>query len=42
MYKLIIGYRTALIKDEIKYYNAYASFIDAHTLKLEYANGKVE
>lgn len=36
------GYKTTLIKEEIKYYNAYASFVDKNTLKLSFANGKVE
>ena len=34
------GYKTELIKNKVKYFNFYASFIDAHTLKLD--NGKTE
>jgi thioredoxin reductase (NADPH) len=26
------GYKTELIKLKVKYYNAYASFLDAHTI----------
>jgi len=31
-----------LIKLKAKYYNSYASFIDAHTLKLDNGKGKIE
>ncbi len=30
------------MKEEIKYYNALASFVDKHTIHLKYANGKEE
>lgn len=33
------GYKTDMIKLKIKYLNAYASFVDAHTIQLEKANG---
>lgn len=35
------GYKTDLIKMKAKYYNSYASFVDAHTLRLENAKGEV-
>lgn len=31
-----------MIKSKVKYYNKYASFVDAHTLKLRAANGQEE
>lgn len=33
------GYKTDIIKLKIKYFNAYASFVDAHTIQLEDAKG---
>lgn len=35
------GYKTDLIKLKIKYFNAYASFVDDHTIQLEDAKGKI-
>lgn len=32
------GYKTELIKAGVKYFNSYATFIDAHTIELD--NGK--
>jgi thioredoxin reductase (NADPH) len=34
------GYKTDMIKLKIKYLNAYASFVDPHTIQLEKANGE--
>ena len=31
-----------MIKSKVKYLNAYASFIDAHTLQLDNGKGKIE
>lgn len=36
------GYKTDLIKLKCKYYNSYATFVDAHTIKLDNGKGKVE
>lgn len=36
------GYKSDLIKLKAKFYNSYATFIDAHTLKLDNGKGKVE
>ena len=36
------GYKTDLLKLKAKYYNSYASFVDAHTLSLDNGKGKVE
>jgi len=36
------GYKVDLRKMGVKYYNKYASFKDAHTLRLEDSNGNVE
>jgi thioredoxin reductase (NADPH) len=36
------GYKTDVIKLKIKYFNKYASFIDAHTIQLEDAKGNKE
>lgn len=33
------GYKTDLMKLKAKYYNSYASFVDAHTIRLENAKG---
>lgn len=35
------GYKTDLIKLKVKYFNAYASFLDPHTIQLEDAKGKI-
>lgn len=39
---LNFGYKADLMKLKVKYFNSYATFIDAHTIKLENAKGKVE
>jgi thioredoxin reductase (NADPH) len=36
------GYKSDLIKLKAKYYNSYATFVDAHTLSLDNGKGKVE
>ena len=36
------GFKTDLIKAKVKYFNEYASFIDAHTLELKKANGQTQ
>ena len=36
------GYKSDLMKLKVKYFNSYASFIDAHTIKLDNGKGKVE
>jgi thioredoxin reductase (NADPH) len=36
------GYKSDMIKLKVKYYNMYAEFVDAHTLKLDNGKGKVE
>ena len=36
------GFKADLIKNKCKYYNCYASFIDAHTVQLRKANGETE
>mmetsp|Transcript_2242 Transcript_2242/g.3872 ORF Transcript_2242/g.3872 Transcript_2242/m.3872 type:complete len:346 (+) Transcript_2242:661-1698(+) len=36
------GYKSEMIKQKVKYYNAYASFEDAHTLTLDNGKGKIE
>jgi len=36
------GYKSDLIKMKAKYYNSYATFVDAHTLSLDNGKGKVE
>lgn len=36
------GYKTELIKQKIKYYNAYASFENANTISLDNGKGSVE
>ncbi len=33
------GFKADLIKAKCKYFNEYASFVDAHTLELKKANG---
>ncbi len=33
------GFKADLIKVKCKYFNEYASFVDAHTLELKKANG---
>lgn len=35
------GYKTDLMKMKAKYFNAYASFVDAHTVSLTNAKGEV-
>ena len=35
------GFKADLIKAKCKYFNAYASFVDAHTLELKNAKGEV-
>jgi len=32
--KLNFGYRAAMQKESVKYFNMYASMVDAHTIKL--------
>ena len=36
------GYKADLIKMKAKYYNSYATFVDAHTVSLDNGKGKVE
>mmetsp|Transcript_5840 Transcript_5840/g.9362 ORF Transcript_5840/g.9362 Transcript_5840/m.9362 type:complete len:425 (-) Transcript_5840:282-1556(-) len=36
------GYKSDMIKLKVKYYNAYASFVDAHTIEVDNGKGKVE
>lgn len=36
------GYKSDMIKLKVKYYNMYAEFVDAHTIKLDNGKGKVE
>ena len=36
------GYKSDLIKMKAKYYNSYASFVDAHTVQLDNGKGKIE
>jgi len=36
------GYKSELMQMKIKYFNAYASFVDAHTIQVEDAKGKIE
>jgi len=36
------GYKSELMQMGIKYFNAYATFVDAHTIQVEDAKGKVE
>ena len=36
------GFKADLIKNKCKYFNMYASFIDAHTLELKKANGDTQ
>lgn len=36
------AYKTDMTKLKVKYYNSYATFKDAHTIRLEDAKGKVE
>jgi thioredoxin reductase (NADPH) len=36
------GYKSDLMKLKVKYFNSYASFVDAHTIKLDNGKGKVE
>ena len=33
------GYKVEMMKLEVKYYNAFASFVDRHTIKLKMGNG---
>lgn len=40
--KLNFGYQSDLLKNKIKYYNSYASFLDPNTLLLENAKGEKE
>ena len=35
------GYKSDLIKMKAKYFNSYASFVDAHTIKLDMERGKL-
>jgi thioredoxin reductase (NADPH) len=35
-------YESELGTEGVKYYNSYASFVDAHTIKLDNGKGKVE
>lgn len=39
---LNFGYRSEMLKNQIKFFNAYASFVNNNTAKLEDARGKVE
>lgn len=36
------GYKSDLMKLKVKYFNAYASFVDAHTIQVDNKKGKVE
>ena len=36
------GYKSDLIKLKVKYFNSYATFVDAHTVSLDNGKGKVE
>jgi len=36
------GYKTDMIKLKVKYFNAYASFVDQHTIQVDNRKGKVE
>jgi len=36
------GYKSDMIKLKVKYFNAYATFIDAHTLSCDNGKGKIE
>ena len=36
------GYKSDLMKLKVKYYNSFATFVDAHTIKLDNGKGKVE
>jgi thioredoxin reductase (NADPH) len=36
------GYKSDMIKNKVKYFNSYAEFVDAHTIKLDNGKGKVE
>jgi len=36
------GYKSEMIKAKVKYFNAYAEFVDAHTIKTDNGKGKVE
>jgi len=36
------GFKADLIKAKAKYFNEYASFVDAHTLELKKANGQTQ
>jgi thioredoxin reductase (NADPH) len=35
------GYKSEMIKSKVKYFNAYAEFVDAHTIKCDNGKGKV-
>lgn len=39
---LNFGYRKELVKRKVKYYNAFAEFLDSKTVKITHKNGKVE
>jgi thioredoxin reductase (NADPH) len=36
------GYKSDLIKLKVKYYNAYATFVDAHTIQCDNGKGTIE
>ena len=36
------GYKADMMKLKVKYFNAYATFVDPHTVKLDNGKGKVE
>jgi thioredoxin reductase (NADPH) len=36
------GYKSEMIKAKVKYLNAYAEFVDAHTIKTDNGKGKIE
>jgi len=36
------GYKSDMVKMKCKYFNSYATFVDAHTIKLDNGKGKVE
>lgn len=36
------GYKSDMIKLKVKYYNSYATFVDANTIQLDNGKGKVE
>ena len=39
---LNFGYKSELMKTQVKFFNSYAKFTDAHTISLDNGKGKVE